>query len=66
VALAQLPTLPRLLDDYPPVAAARADFLRRAGRGTEAAAAYELAVVRATTEAERRYLRRRLQETRAG
>jgi RNA polymerase sigma-70 factor (ECF subfamily) len=65
-ALAQLPALSRLLDDYPPAAAARADFLRRAGRGTEAAAAYEIAVVRANTDAERRYLRRRLDETRAG
>ena len=65
-ALAQLPALPRLLDDYPPVAAARADFLRRAGRCTEAAAAYEVAIGRANTEAERRYLRRRLDEIRAG
>jgi RNA polymerase sigma-70 factor (ECF subfamily) len=63
-ALAQLPALSRLLDDYPPVAAARADFLRRAGRGIEAVAAYQVAIDRANTEAARRYLRRRLDEIR--
>jgi RNA polymerase sigma-70 factor (ECF subfamily) len=61
-ALAQLPTLDHALADYPPLSAARADFLRRAGRTREAAAAYQVAIQRANTEAERRYLGRRLNE----
>jgi RNA polymerase sigma-70 factor (ECF subfamily) len=50
------------LDGYHLLAATRADFLRRLGRSAEAAEAYREAVVQATTEAERRYLERRLRE----
>jgi RNA polymerase sigma-70 factor (ECF subfamily) len=42
--------------------ATRADLLRRLGRSTEAAAAYRQACAMAETEAERRYLSRRLTE----
>lgn len=42
--------------------ATRADFLRRLNRRTEAAAAYREALALATTDAERRYLERRLSE----
>lgn len=42
--------------------AARADLLRRAGRGPESAEAYRAALTRVTNDAERRYLRRRLAE----
>jgi len=38
------------------------DFLRRAGRTSGAVAAYQIAIQRANTEAERRHLRRRLNE----
>lgn len=61
-ALAQLSTVDESLAGYPALAAARADFLRRAGRTGEAAAAYRVAIGQATGEAERRYLRRRLTE----
>jgi RNA polymerase sigma-70 factor (ECF subfamily) len=61
-ALAQLPTLNDVLAEYPVLAAARADFLRRARRPEEATAAYQIAIQQANTEAERRYLRRRLIE----
>jgi RNA polymerase sigma-70 factor (ECF subfamily) len=61
-ALKQLPTLDDALDGYPTLTAARADFLRRAGRRHEAAAAYRIAINQANTEAERRYLQRRLTE----
>ena len=61
-ALAQLSTVDEALAGYPALAAARADFLRRAGRVGEAAAAYRVAIGQAATEAERRYLRRRLTE----
>ncbi|TWD75105.1 RNA polymerase ECF family sigma subunit [Kribbella amoyensis] len=60
----------RLLDDlaagplagYHLLPATRADFLRRLGRTTEAADAYRAAIDLAGTDAERRYLRRRLAE----
>lgn len=60
----------RLVDDlgagplagYYLLPATRADFLRRLGRLKEAADAYREAVVQANTEAERRYLERRLVE----
>jgi RNA polymerase sigma-70 factor (ECF subfamily) len=61
-AVEQLPTLDDALEGYPPLAAARADFLRRTGRRDDAAAAYRRAIDQASTEAERRYLRRRLTE----
>lgn len=50
------------LDGYHLLPATRADLLRRAGRATEARAAYEQALELAPTEAERRYLAARLHE----
>jgi RNA polymerase sigma-70 factor (ECF subfamily) len=60
----------RLVDDlaagpltgYHLLPATRADFLRRLGRLPEAATSYEEALELAATDAERRYLMRRLQE----
>ncbi|WUJ50845.1 RNA polymerase sigma factor [Kribbella sp. NBC_00382] len=51
------------LADYHLLPATRADLLRRAGRLTEAATAYREAVTRATTDAERAFLQRRIEET---
>jgi RNA polymerase sigma-70 factor, ECF subfamily len=51
------------LRDYHLLVATRADLLRRLGRGAEAAVAYREALDRAGTDAERRYLARRLAET---
>ncbi|UGT57571.1 RNA polymerase sigma factor [Nocardia asteroides] len=48
------------LDGYYLLPATRGDLLRRDGRFTEAAAAYEAALELAPTDAERRYLRERL------
>ncbi|MGH2765099.1 MAG: RNA polymerase sigma factor [Actinomycetota bacterium] len=45
------------LDDYHPLHATRADLLRRLGRHSEAAAAYERAAAMAPTDAERDFLR---------
>jgi RNA polymerase sigma-70 factor (ECF subfamily) len=45
------------LDSYHPFHATRADLLRRLGRSSEAAAAYERAAAMAPTEAERDFLR---------
>ncbi len=45
------------LDNYYAFHAARADLLRRMGRGSEAAVAYERAAVLAPTDAERDFLR---------
>jgi RNA polymerase sigma-70 factor (ECF subfamily) len=64
---AALPLLDELaeggaLNDYYLLPATRADLLRRAGRGDQARASYEAALALAPTEAERRYLRRRLAE----
>jgi RNA polymerase sigma-70 factor (ECF subfamily) len=50
------------LTDYHLLPATRADLLRRAGRLTEATAAYREALTLATTDAERAFLRRRIQE----
>ncbi|TDU82221.1 RNA polymerase sigma-70 factor (ECF subfamily) [Kribbella voronezhensis] len=50
------------LTGYHLLPATRADFLRRLGRYSEAATAYREARELASTEAERRYLTRRLQE----
>ena len=50
------------LDDYYLLYAARADLLRRLGRGGEAAAAYERALALAPSEVERGFLRARLLE----
>lgn len=54
------------LTGYHLLPAARADLLRRLGRGTEAAQAYGEALALAPTEAERRFLRRRLAEVKTG
>ena len=51
------------LSGYYLLAATRADLLRRLDRSTEAAAAYRQALELAPTEAERRFLRRRLTAT---
>jgi RNA polymerase sigma-70 factor, ECF subfamily len=45
------------LDNYHPFHATRADLLRRLGRNSEAAAAYERAAAMAPTDAERDFLR---------
>jgi len=50
------------LREYHLLPATRADLLRRLGRRTEAAAAYRAALSLTTSEAERRYLERRLAE----
>ena len=51
------------LAGYHLLPATRADFLRRLGRASAAAAAYAEALELASTDAERRYLTRRLAET---
>ncbi len=53
------------LQSYHLLPAAKADILRRLGRRTEAAAAYERALGLVSQEAERRYLERRLREVRS-
>jgi RNA polymerase sigma-70 factor (ECF subfamily) len=50
------------LRDYHLLQATRADFLRRLGRNPEAAEAYRESLSLARTDAERRYLTKRLQE----
>jgi RNA polymerase sigma-70 factor (ECF subfamily) len=50
------------LERYHLLHAARADLLRRLGRGAEAATSYRRALALATNDAERRYLERRLRE----
>ena len=50
------------LADYYLLPATRADLLRRLGRYAEAATAYRRALELAPTDAERRFLRRRLSE----
>jgi len=50
------------LDGYHLLPAARADLLRRLGRGPEAAAAYRRALELATNPVERAFLTRRLAE----
>jgi RNA polymerase sigma-70 factor (ECF subfamily) len=50
------------LDNYRYLHSTRADFLRRLGRREEARAAYQRALSLTTTEAERRFLERRLAE----
>jgi RNA polymerase sigma-70 factor (ECF subfamily) len=51
------------LTGYHLLPATRADFLRRLGRTSEAAAAYRAALALSTTDAEQRYLARRLAES---
>jgi RNA polymerase sigma-70 factor, ECF subfamily len=53
------------LDTYYLLSATRADLLRRLGRNVAAADAYGQALTLVTTDAERRYLTRRLREVRA-
>jgi len=50
------------LDGYHLLPAARADLLRRLGRNSEAAAAYDAALSLGPSDAERRYLERRRRE----
>ncbi|HKH94025.1 MAG TPA: RNA polymerase subunit sigma-24, partial [Gemmatimonadaceae bacterium] len=50
------------LDDHHLQHAIRADLLRRLGRDTEAAAAYDAAIARADNAAERAFLERRRRE----
>ena len=54
------------LDAYQPFHAARADLLRRAGRRADAAAAYRLALELSPNPVERRFLERRLEESKSG
>lgn len=54
------------LERYHLLPAARADLLRRLGRGVQAAAAYREALALVTNEAERRYLEGRLAEVDCG
>jgi RNA polymerase sigma-70 factor, ECF subfamily len=54
------------LDGYHLLPATRADLLRRLGRYDEAAAAYRVALSLASSDAEQRYLSRRLAEVGAG
>jgi RNA polymerase sigma-70 factor (ECF subfamily) len=63
--LALIDTLDRsgALRGYYLLPAARADLLRRLGRRADAAAAYRNALALTSTDAERRYLERRLAET---
>jgi RNA polymerase sigma-70 factor, ECF subfamily len=53
------------LESYHLLPAAKADILRRLGRRSEAAVAYERALALVTQDSERRYLERRLREVRA-
>jgi RNA polymerase sigma-70 factor, ECF subfamily len=62
--LDQLAADPRL-SPYHLLPAARADLLRQLGRGDEAMAAYEAALARAATDADRAFLAERIQEVSA-
>jgi RNA polymerase sigma-70 factor (ECF subfamily) len=61
-----LELLDRIGDEHQLYPAARGDLLRRLGRRPEAVAWYERALDRTANEAERAYLRRRLDECRPG
>ena len=50
------------LAGHPMLSATRADLLRRAGRGADAATEYRDAIAQARTDDERRFLQRRLVE----
>jgi RNA polymerase sigma-70 factor (ECF subfamily) len=54
------------LDGYHLLPATRADLFRRLGRGDAAADAYRAALALARSDADRRYLRRRLDEITEG
>ena len=62
LALLDAPEVAESLAEYAPYLTARADLLRRAGRGGEARAAFQAALARATTGPERAFLERRLAE----
>jgi RNA polymerase sigma-70 factor (ECF subfamily) len=62
-ALAILDPLGNDLDEYHLFHAARADFQRRLGNATEAAASYRRALELVGNDSERRFLERRLRET---
>ncbi|WP_067451352.1 RNA polymerase sigma factor [Actinomadura macra] len=66
VGLALVRELDGRLDGYHLLPATRADLLRRLGRDAEAADAYRAALELARTEADRRFLTRRLAETQPG
>ena len=53
------------LADYHLLHSARADLLRRAGSGAEAAKSYSRALELVSNDSERRYLERRLQEVKS-
>jgi RNA polymerase sigma factor (sigma-70 family) len=59
VGLAEIDRLAEVLDGYHAFHAARADLLRRLGRGSESRAAYDRAIGLAGNPAERAYLTRR-------
>ena len=59
-ALAMIEPLAGRLDAYQPFHAARADFLRRLGRTSDAASAYQRAITLTTNTAELRFLQGRL------
>jgi RNA polymerase sigma-70 factor (ECF subfamily) len=61
-ALEAIARLDPELGDYHYLHAARADFLRRLGRAAEARASYERAVALTKSDAERRFLERRISE----
>jgi len=63
LALVEALAASEALAGYHLLPATRADLLRRLGRTGEAAAAYREALALAATDAERRYLTRRLAET---
>ena len=59
VGLAEIDRLAEVLDGYHAFHAARADLLRRLGRGGQSRAAYDRAIGLAGNPAERAYLTRR-------
>ncbi|OCW56802.1 RNA polymerase sigma factor [Hoeflea olei] len=59
-ALAALGAIEAELDDYQPFHAARADFLRRAGRHEEAGQSYRRAIALSANDSERQFLAERL------
>jgi RNA polymerase sigma-70 factor (ECF subfamily) len=63
VGLARVEALQPALESYYLLHATRADLLRRLGRSREAAASYRDALSLVGTDAERRFLARRLAET---
>ena len=64
LALLDESDLAEILRDYQPFHAARADLLRRLGRTAEASESYRAALTLTRTDAERRFLERRLTQLR--